>query len=342
MHPTISQAVATQHIEDFQRAAREQQAAHSVVEARRAARRGFSRYFPHAQRGSPASHFVGRVGELAELELALREAADSRPVVVLLGGESGVGKTRLVREFERRLAPRPTRSSSGAKPSSRATASFPTRRCSARCGRWSAPATRRSTRSAAAAARSSRRCCRGSTTEAAASDRNDPVRRSCACSRRCSSCSTCSARTTPVVLILEDLHWADRSTRDVRRFLARSLRQERVMLVLDLPHRRAPPPPPAAPAARRARAPRARAPDRARPVRPRRAGRGARRHPRRAARATELVERLFDAQRGQPAVHRGAAGGRPRRPRRRSPEPARRVHAADRAPVRRRPARGCA
>ncbi len=50
-----------------------------------------------------SSHFVGRVGELAELELALREAATRKPVVGLLGGESGVGKTRLVLEFERRI-----------------------------------------------------------------------------------------------------------------------------------------------------------------------------------------------------------------------------------------------
>src|SRR5437763_13545105 len=51
-----------------------------------------------------SSRFVGRVGELAELELALRDAAEGSPIVVLLGGESGVGKTRLVGELERRLA----------------------------------------------------------------------------------------------------------------------------------------------------------------------------------------------------------------------------------------------
>jgi len=50
-----------------------------------------------------SSRFVGRVSELAEVELALREAADGYPAVVLLGGESGVGKTRLVSELERRL-----------------------------------------------------------------------------------------------------------------------------------------------------------------------------------------------------------------------------------------------
>ena len=51
-----------------------------------------------------SSRFVGRAGELAELERSSDEAAEQRPVVVLLGGESGVGKTRLVREFEERMA----------------------------------------------------------------------------------------------------------------------------------------------------------------------------------------------------------------------------------------------
>ncbi len=50
-----------------------------------------------------SSHFVGRVGELSELRLAVREAAAGRPALVLLGGDSGVGKTRLVSELEQRL-----------------------------------------------------------------------------------------------------------------------------------------------------------------------------------------------------------------------------------------------
>lgn len=49
-------------------------------------------------------HFVGRVSELAELQLAVREASAGRPALVLLGGDSGVGKTRLVGELEHRLA----------------------------------------------------------------------------------------------------------------------------------------------------------------------------------------------------------------------------------------------
>src|ERR1700733_5270547 len=51
-----------------------------------------------------SSHFVGRAGDLAELQRAFDEAASGHPGLVLLGGDSGVGKTRLVSELERRLA----------------------------------------------------------------------------------------------------------------------------------------------------------------------------------------------------------------------------------------------
>ncbi len=47
-----------------------------------------------------SSRFVGRQGELAELELAFCDAAAGRPSVILLGGDSGVGKTRLTAELE--------------------------------------------------------------------------------------------------------------------------------------------------------------------------------------------------------------------------------------------------
>ena len=48
----------------------------------------------------------------------------------------------------------------------------------------------------------------------------------------------------PVALVIEDLHWADQSTRDLVAFLARNLRRERVALVAtyrtDELHRRHP------------------------------------------------------------------------------------------------------
>jgi ATP/maltotriose-dependent transcriptional regulator MalT len=45
--------------------------------------------------------FVGRSEQLAELEAALREAAEGRPSLALVGGESGVGKSRLADELIR-------------------------------------------------------------------------------------------------------------------------------------------------------------------------------------------------------------------------------------------------
>ncbi|GAA4068254.1 hypothetical protein GCM10022248_40680 [Nonomuraea soli] len=49
--------------------------------------------------------FVGRVKELAALERALADARAGAAATVLVGGEAGVGKTRLIKEFTRRAAP---------------------------------------------------------------------------------------------------------------------------------------------------------------------------------------------------------------------------------------------
>jgi DNA-binding CsgD family transcriptional regulator/tetratricopeptide (TPR) repeat protein len=46
-----------------------------------------------------SSRFIGRQQELAELEQSLTEAAADRPSMVFVAGESGVGKTRLLREL---------------------------------------------------------------------------------------------------------------------------------------------------------------------------------------------------------------------------------------------------
>ena len=57
--------------------------------------------------------FVGRLEELELLEAARRRAADGEPAVVLVGGEAGVGKTRLVAELTNRCAAHGTRVLSG-------------------------------------------------------------------------------------------------------------------------------------------------------------------------------------------------------------------------------------
>jgi DNA-binding CsgD family transcriptional regulator/tetratricopeptide (TPR) repeat protein len=49
-----------------------------------------------------SSRIIGRTAELAELEAALADATDGRPSLAFIAGESGVGKTRLLSELERR------------------------------------------------------------------------------------------------------------------------------------------------------------------------------------------------------------------------------------------------
>lgn len=54
----------------------------------------------HPRLTEPA--FIGRAAELEELERTLREATQGRGGLILVGGESGVGKTMLLDELERR------------------------------------------------------------------------------------------------------------------------------------------------------------------------------------------------------------------------------------------------
>jgi predicted ATPase len=49
-----------------------------------------------------AAGFIGRERELAELEASLADAREARPRLAFVAGESGVGKSRLLGEFERR------------------------------------------------------------------------------------------------------------------------------------------------------------------------------------------------------------------------------------------------
>src|SRR5690348_6016790 len=105
MDPTQrSEACTPQSLPDWQRldwrnsAAKHNSAAGSLRGAAPADGSARSRDTSDMRARLTSSHFVGRVGELAELELALRESASQRPVLVLLGGESGVGKTRLIAE----------------------------------------------------------------------------------------------------------------------------------------------------------------------------------------------------------------------------------------------------
>jgi DNA-binding CsgD family transcriptional regulator len=177
-----------------------------------------------------SSHFVGRVGELAELELASREAAANRPVLVLLGGESGVGKTRLVGELERRttdeealvLRGEAVEQGDGELPYAPLLGAL-------------RPLVRERHPALAELSAGSRAqlaaLLPGFGQEDAPHERDDPSSQLRLFEALLELLDLLSESGT-LVLILEDIHWADRSTRTFVSFLARSLRQERVMLLL--------------------------------------------------------------------------------------------------------------
>jgi DNA-binding CsgD family transcriptional regulator/tetratricopeptide (TPR) repeat protein len=192
-----------------------------------------------------SSHFVGRVGELSELQLATQEAASGRPALVLLGGDSGVGKTRLVGELEFRL--RADQESEtlvlrgeGVDQAEGDLPYAPLLSALRPLVRAHHPAIDGLTS--------------GSRAQLAAilpalddgrvrEERSGPGGQLRLFEALLELLDLLSDRAL-VVLILEDMHWADQSTRTLVTFLARSLRQERVALVLtyrrDELHRRHP------------------------------------------------------------------------------------------------------
>src|SRR5204862_241255 len=180
-----------------------------------------------------SSRFVGRVGELAELELALRDAAQGSPVVVLLGGESGVGKTRLVGELERRL-----------QESGKTTLVLRGESVEQRDGelpyapllsalrplvRARHPALERLT----AVGRSDLATLLPALRGDGPSERReeDDASGQVRLFEALLELLALLCESEPVALVLEDMHWADRSTRTFAAFLARSLREERVALM---------------------------------------------------------------------------------------------------------------
>jgi DNA-binding CsgD family transcriptional regulator len=199
-----------------------------------------------------SSHFVGRAGELAELQRAFDEAASGRPGLVLLGGDSGVGKTRLVSEFEQRLTLR----SEEAAPGSPGVIFLRGQSLEQSDGDLPyAPLL--------GALRPVVRGRHEALAELSAGDRSqlatilpgleddgrerdqrpDPsgqLRLFEAMLELLEILAECE----PLVLALEDVHWADRSTRAFIAFAARSVRQTRVLLLLsyraDELHRRHP------------------------------------------------------------------------------------------------------
>ena len=189
-----------------------------------------------------SDQFVGRAEELRELGSAAEASAAGQPALILLGGDSGVGKTRLVREFERLLAGgdalvlrgEAVEQEDGELPYTPLTSAL---RPLARAGDPALGELGRSSRAQLAA------LLPGLEDQANPAGAPGPSAQVRLFEALLELLDVLSER-QPLVLILEDLHWADRSTRTFVSFLARSLRQERLLVVVtyrtDELHRRHP------------------------------------------------------------------------------------------------------
>jgi DNA-binding CsgD family transcriptional regulator/tetratricopeptide (TPR) repeat protein len=191
-----------------------------------------------------SNRFVGRIGELAELQLAVQEAASGRATLVLLGGDSGLGKTRLVAELERRLADGADVTvlrGDGVEQSDGELPYAPLLGALRPLVRGHHPAL--DALSAGSLAQLATILPGLDQVTAVRDERTDRGGQLQLFEALLELIDLLS-QAAPVVLILEDMHWADRSTRAFVAFLARSLRQERVCMLLtyraDELHRRHP------------------------------------------------------------------------------------------------------
>ena len=171
--------------------------------------------------------FVGRVEELQTLEAARGRAADGEPAVVLVGGEAGVGKTRLVGELAARCRADGMRVLSGGcvplggegMPYAsvvEALRPLPDELGVDAVRELVGPSWRELARLLPSLGESDA----GSAGQAAQARLFELL---------LGLLARLSER-SPVALVVEDLHWADQSTRDLLGFLVRNLRRERLLL----------------------------------------------------------------------------------------------------------------
>jgi predicted ATPase len=166
---------------------------------------------------------IGRSEDLAALDAALEQAKGGEPVVVLIAGEAGMGKTRLVQEFCERAYAEGARVLTGS--------------C-VDLGESALPygAVADALRAAPADAYlelppAARRELATLIPEASPDDEPHEGSQGALFGAVLRVLEQLG-RHEPLVLVLEDVHWADPSTRDMLRFLISGLRETAVMLVV--------------------------------------------------------------------------------------------------------------
>ncbi|WP_051425796.1 helix-turn-helix transcriptional regulator [Jiangella gansuensis] len=169
---------------------------------------------------------VGRTVQLVQLRTAFDTAVDGAPATVLLGGEAGVGKTRLVTEFAADAVARGARVVVGQcvdvagdglsyAPVAGALRDLAAQLGAARLMEVAGPG-----RSALA----------GLLPELGV-EPNDVAAGQGRLFETVTGLLEQAATDQPLVVIIEDLHWADRSTRQLLQFVVRALNSARVLLV---------------------------------------------------------------------------------------------------------------
>ncbi len=179
--------------------------------------------------GRVASPTFGRVEELELLEAARRRAADGEPAVVLVGGEAGIGKTRLAAELTARCLVDGTRVLAGGcvpvggnglpfAPIMEALRPLPEELGVDAVRELGGPSWRELARLLPSLGEPEPGPA-GQATQA----------------RLFELLLGLLARLSeqaPIAVVVEDLHWADQSTRDLLAFLVRNLRRERMVVVV--------------------------------------------------------------------------------------------------------------
>src|SRR5580700_1951079 len=172
-----------------------------------------------------AGRMVGREGELGRLLSLLDDAEAGRSVVALVSGDAGVGKTRLIGEVTRLAARRGFTVLSGQCAELGDSVPYLPLADALR-GAAQSTGVRDALSSRPAL---SRLLPEGGEGPIADSDRSGLARQQMFGGVLGLLAELAAA--TPVLLVLEDLHWADASSRDLVTFLSRMLHRERVALI---------------------------------------------------------------------------------------------------------------